>query len=293
MRRIDFNVDEANDGKTVGVFLKYEKGVSTRTIKALKLKNEGIMLNNQHIRTVDKIKFGDIVSICIEENPKDYIATDIDVPILYDDEDIIIFNKPYGMPSHQTKNHQTDTLGNVFASYCEKNNVKISFRPINRLDRDTTGAVVAAKNPHSAYMLSKNMEKIYVGITTGELPQKSGVIEANIARVDEKGIKRFVSDDGQYAKTQYEVIKSGNGYSLVKFKLFTGRTHQIRVHMAYIGYPLVGDEMYGGDTSIIQTQALHCANVSFSHPVTEEFISVEAPYYDNLNRILKIIEANV
>ncbi|MEG3006647.1 MAG: RluA family pseudouridine synthase [Oscillospiraceae bacterium] len=289
MRIIDFKVDENNNDKTVGVFLKYVNGVSSRTIRSIKLKENGIMLNGKHIRTVDKISTGDIVSISIEDEPKEYITSDVKVPILYDDDDIIIFNKPSNMPSHQTKKHQEDTLGNVFATYCIENDLKLSFRAINRLDKDTTGAVVVAKNPHSAYRLSQNLQKVYMGITTGELPNKSGTIEAPIDRLNDIQIKRFVSPQGQYAKTDYEVVASGNGHSFVKFKLHTGRTHQIRVHMSYIGYPLLGDEMYGGDTCVYKTQLLHCGNVSFAHPITNEFISVDAPFYDDFTKILKEI----
>ena len=113
MRKIDFLVTEENLSPNVGVFLKYKQGISTRTIKALKLTKTGITLNGNHIRTIDPIKIGDVISVEIEDNPKEYIASDTFVPIIYDDEDIVVFNKPFGMPSHQTKKHQTDTLGNV------------------------------------------------------------------------------------------------------------------------------------------------------------------------------------
>ena len=288
MRKIDFIVTEENISPNVGIFLKYKQGLSTRTIKALKLTETGITLNGKHIRTIDTIKVGDIISVEIEDNPKEYIKSDTYVPVLYEDEDVVVFNKPFGMPSHQTKKHQTDTLGNVFATYCEKNNLKISFRPINRLDTDTTGAVMIAKNSFSAYKLSKTMDKTYVGIISGCPKEKIGTVEANIDRVDEIGIRRYVSENsGQYAKTDYEVISTNGKFSFVKFKLHTGRTHQIRVHMSYLGYPLVGDPLYGGDMSVFNTQALHCAKLIFPQPVSDKIIAVKAPLPKNLKEFME------
>ena len=288
MRKIDFIIPKENDGMAVGVFLKYEKGLSTRTIKSLKLRETGITLNGSHIRTVDKIKEGDILSVEIEDSPKEYVKSDIYVPILYEDEDVLVFNKPFGMPSHQTKKHQSDTLGNVFAAYCEKNNLKISFRPVNRLDTDTTGAVLAAKNQFAAYKLSQTMDKTYVGIISGCPEENCGIIEANIDRVDDVGIKRYVSENsGQYARTDYEVISTNENFSYVKFKLHTGRTHQIRVHMSNMGYPLVGDPLYGGDMSELKTQALHCAELIFPQPVSGEVIKVKAPLPNDMEIFMK------
>ncbi len=288
MRKIDFIVTEENLSPNVGIFLKYRQGLSTRTIKALKLTKNGITLNGVHTRTIDEIKVGDIVSVEIEDKPKDYIKSNTYVPIVYDDEDVVVFNKPFGMPSHQTKKHQTDTLGNVFAAYCEKNNLKISFRPVNRLDTDTTGAVLAAKNSFAAYRLSQTMDKTYVGIISGCPKEKQGSIEANIDRVDEIGIRRYVSENsGQYARTDYEIISTNNSFSYVKFKLYTGRTHQIRVHMSYLGYPLVGDPLYGGDMSELTTQALHCEELIFPQPVSEKVINVKAPLPDTMMNFMK------
>ncbi len=288
MRKINFIVTEENLSPNLGIFLKYHQGLSTRTIKALKLTNNGIKLNGVHARTIDEIKVGDIVSVEIEDKPKDYIKSNTYVPIIYDDEDVVVFNKPFGMPSHQTKKHQTDTLGNVFAAYCEKNNLKISFRPINRLDTDTTGAVLTAKNSFAAYKLSQTMDKTYVGIISGCPKEKQGSIEANIDRVDETGIRRCVSENsGQYARTDYEIISTNGSFSYVKFKLFTGRTHQIRVHMSYLGYPLVGDPLYGGDMSELTTQALHCKELIFPQPVGEKVINVKAPLPDTMISFMK------
>ena len=289
MRKIDFVISEEHEGMTVGIYLKYEKGLSTRTIKSLKLTETGITLNGSHIRTIDKIKKGDVLSVEIEDTPKEYLKSDIYVPVIYEDEDVLVFNKPFGMPSHQTKKHQSDTLGNVFATYCEKNNLKISFRPVNRLDTDTTGAVLTAKNQFAAYRLSKTMDKTYVGIIKGCPKEKSGIIEGNIDRVDAVGIKRFVSENsGQYARTDYEVICTNGNFSFLKFKLHTGRTHQIRVHMSHIGYPLVGDPLYGGDMSELQTQALHCAELIFPQPVSEKNITVKAPLPKNLQSFMQL-----
>lgn len=284
MRRIEYKVENEYDGYRVGDYLKHIKGVSTRILKALKLYKGGIELNGEHIRTIDKIKTDDIIAISIDDNPKDYIQSDIAVEILYDDDDIIIFNKPANMPCHQSKRHQSETLGNVFASYCEKTNQHMSFRPINRLDKDTSGIVVVAKNSLTACKLNGEINKRYLAVCCGTLPDDEGVIEAPIDRLDEIGIKRIVSDSGQYAKTEYKVLARGEKYTFIHLKLYTGRTHQIRVHMAYIGYPLAGDTMYGGDVEIINRQALHCSWVRFLHPVTGEIVECSSNLCEDIQK---------
>jgi 23S rRNA pseudouridine1911/1915/1917 synthase len=175
------------------------------------------------------------------------------VPVVYDDEDVVVFNKPVNMPVHPSIKHQGDTLGNCFSAMYPG----LTFRPVNRLDKDTSGLCVVAKNAHSANLLQSTVSKVYYAAVCGVL-EGGGRINAPIGRVSESIILRQVMADGQEAVTDYDVVTTNGRYTLVKVTPITGRTHQIRVHFSYIGHPLAGDDMYGGDTSDIKEQALHC-----------------------------------
>ena len=182
-----------------------------------------------------------------------------------DDEDIIVFNKPSGMPVHESRNHRGDTLANIAACYMNGS----SFRAVYRLDRDTSGLVLIAKNELAAGKLAGKVSKDYYAVCQGEFTG-SGTVDLPIRREHESIIKRGVFDDGERAATHWEAVKTGNGRTLLKLNLETGRTHQIRVHFAHLGAPLLGDSLYGGDCSEIGRQALHCKTVRFIHPVTQK-----------------------
>ena len=197
--------------------------------------------------------------------------------------DCLVYNKPVDMPCHQAKTHQQDTLANVFARDCRERGLTLSYRCINRLDRNTSGAVVVAKNAHAATVLGGvgrggiQVHKRYTALLTGILPYERGMIDAGIARIDEETINRMVDNAGQPARTGFEVLGYGARHTLAEFSLYTGRTHQIRVHMWWLGYPLAGDDIYGWDFDLIQRHALHCGRIWFPHPVTGERIEVSAP----------------
>ncbi len=287
MSSFTYTVSQEHEGMTVGVYLKYIHGVSSRNIKSLKKHPKGITLNGEHTRTIDKISLGDIVGINIIDEPQQFLHSDIHVDVLYEDSDVIIFNKPADMTCHPSRNYQDDTLGNVFARIMDGRGEAISFRCINRLDKGTSGAVVIGKNQHSTYMLQKNIKKVYVGITDKPLPSDNHIIEGNILRIDEIHIKRMVHPDGQYSRTDYKLMKSCDKYYLYEFYLHTGRTHQIRVHTSNLDCPLVGDPLYGGDVSTISRQALHCFSVEFTSPTTGELIKVEAPLPSDMAMLIK------
>lgn len=277
MREIEF-ICESNS--TV-LNLLSENGVSNRLIRKLKNTKNGITRNGEAIRTIDNIKKGDKIIIKLYDEKSLEQNKSLNVSVLYEDEDIIIFDKPYNMPVHPSLKHHSDSLGNYFA-YLYPN---LSFRPINRLDRDTTGACVVAKNAFSARALQKSLIKTYYAIACGVI-NDGGVIEKPIAREDNSIIKRVVSDSGEYAKTSYEVISHNDKYTYLKINLDTGRTHQIRVHFSYIGFPLAGDDMYGGITSDINRQALHCGNVEFLHPITKKTIKVTSSLPDDIKKLI-------
>ena len=281
MRRIDFNVEPSYDGFTVEKYLMSVKGLSRRLITKIKY-SEGIMVNDNVSRTVDIIKSGDIVSVimgdekCLEEN------LSLDIQVVYDDDDIVVFNKPCGVPVHPSIRHYNDTLGNYFSAVFKG----VSFRPVNRLDKDTSGLCVVAKNAFAAAELQKSVDKTYYAVVKGN-PDDEGEINLPIAREDGTIIKRKVDETGQEAITRYKSVMRKNGYTLLEIKLLTGRTHQIRVHFSHIGFALIGDELYGGDMSVIKRHALHCKTLEFIHPVTKEKVVVDSEIPDDMAMLFK------
>lgn len=277
----EFKVPADWDGKSCGDFIRYS-GVSRRLAAKLKRIPDGITLNGAHVRTVDIIRAGDVVSIknidvsMLEPNGM------LTVPIAYEDDGVIVFDKPAGMPVHPSHKHQGDTLGNCFAAMFEG----LTFRPINRLDRNTSGLCAAAKSAYAASMLTGNISKIYTAVTEGvPVPHEindplikwretgSGFrIEAPIGRTADSVITRAVRADGQYAVTNYTIEKENGSFALLRISLETGRTHQIRVHFSSLGYPLAGDDLYGGSLRYCGRQALHCSEMRFVSPFGGEVL---------------------
>ena len=268
---IEITVTCDEGGKKLGEVLQ-KRGVSRRLITRLKRTEKGITRNGALIRTIDQVAAGD--TMILNEHDEKILEPNgnLEVEILYEDNQLIIFNKPPFMPVHPSIKHQGDTLGNFFAYHCPN----LTFRPVNRLDRDTSGCVIAAKNQFAAKALQDSYEKVYYALCHGFFEQKSGTVSAPIAREQESIIKRCVRSDGQTAVTHYKVLEQREKYALVEFRLENGRTHQIRVHMAHIGHPIAGDDLYGGDREDFQRQALHCGKVTFLHPVSGEKITVTA-----------------
>ncbi len=271
MRKLSFSVTNELDAKTV-LHVLTSNGTSKRLIAKLKQVSDGITKNGAHARTVDIVSVGDIIEIILEDEKVLTENSRLNVPVVFEDKDVIVFDKPAFMPVHPSHKHLDDTLGNFFAHHCGG----LTFRPINRLDRDTSGLCVVAKNRFSAVKLQGSLEKTYFAVACGIITL-SGTIDAPIGRMGDSIITRCVCENGQPAITHYEAVKTSAKYTLLNIKLETGRTHQIRVHFSHIGHPLAGDDMYGGDTTDISRQALHCGEINFSHPVTGVKISLASP----------------
>ena len=287
MRTINFSITQNDEGRSVEQFLK-SHGISQRVIIALKKLPDGMLLDGLHVRTIDPLQAGSVLQVNLPQPDKRIPLCDIAVPILYEDEDVLVYNKPPDMPCHQSGGHIFGTLDGVYAAYCVKTTgIPRPFRPINRLDKDTTGAVVAAQNQIAAGKLWKAVEKRYLAVVEGVPHPECGTIDLPIDREVPMELKRIVTPEGQTAVTRYRVLAQGKGRSLVAFQLLTGRTHQIRVHMAHMGWPLVGDPLYGTVSSDIPHQALHCAWVTFPHPITEQNIAVSAPLPQNIEMLLQ------
>lgn len=288
-RLISYTVDEEYNGENVYKFLREKAKISYRLLKSLKQIRNGIMLNGEHIRTVDIIHTGDIISVDIPCPESEIEPVEMPLEILYEDSDLLIINKDPFIACHPTHNHQGDTLANAVAYYLKEKDKNSIFRAVGRLDKGTSGIVICALNKHCAAMIPGTVEKEYLAIINGK-PEKEGTIDAPIYRPDPMKTIRAVGEGGDYAVTHWSVIRQNDTMAFAKINLETGRTHQIRVHFASIGMPLVGDSLYGTDENNYGHQMLHCHQVSFIHPVTGEKITVNAPMPADMQRIADGIE---
>lgn len=279
-----FVVKKENDGITVEAFLKSHCGVSSRLLAKLKRVPMGITANGKHIRSIDRLSAGDVVCICFPEE-KCYIEpVEGELSVLYEDEYFLAVDKPPFMPVHPVREHRLDTLANVVMYYQKTKGESYTFRAVNRLDKDTSGIVVIAKDPRCAAILPKKITKEYTALCEGEI-LSGGTVDADISLMDGHTIQRQAGESGVKAVTHYEPIAIKNNHTLVCLTLETGRTHQIRTHMAYIGHPLAGDDMYGGSRAVFKRQCLHCSMAKIVHPYTGGEITVVSQPEDWLKMI--------
>ncbi len=282
MRIIEFKITERDSGKRIKDFL-FNFGVSSSLLTKLKNTENGITLNGSFARAIDTVKTDDILKISIENKGRMPAPSDKKVEIIYDDEDVIALNKPPFMPVHESRNHQGDALSNAAANYID---INTAFRAVYRLDRDTSGIVLIAKNELAAAKLAGRIDKDYYAVSSKDIGS-SGTINAPIARENESIIKRCVDENGETAVTHYEKVKSYKNGVLYKINLETGRTHQIRVHFAHLGAALVGDTLYGGDSELINRQALHCKAIQFTHPVSGERLTLSCDFPKDIKLLLE------
>ena len=281
MRIINFEITEKDDKKPIRTFLQ-EFGVSASLLTKLKHTENGITKNGVFSKTIEELSTGDTLTIKIENSGSIARPMCIDIEIPYEDEDIIVLNKPPLMPVHESRNHIGDTLSNFVAYHCGEN---MAFRAVYRLDRDTSGLVLVAKNELAAAKLAGKIKKDYYAVVDGTI-ENDGIVNAPIARCGDSIIKRKVDENGETAITEYFPIKSNGNATLVKFNLKTGRTHQIRVHMEHIGHSLLGDKLYGGDCSVISRQALHCKDIYFTHPITEKPMHITCDFPNDMKNLV-------
>ena len=283
-RNIDYTVTAEYDGRKVIHFLRGYCGFSSRLMRKVKY---ALMLNGETTRTIDRIKCGDIISVCIPDDDALPEITEAEIDIVYEDEDILVINKSPFMAMHPTHNHQGDTLANAVTAYLTKKGKCVAFRAVGRLDKGTSGVVVCAINPLSACKLSGKIEKEYAALVKGELTGE-GRIDVPIYRPDPMKTLRACSYElgVEEAATNWYAEKTFDGATLLRLKLETGRTHQIRVHMAFTGHPLAGDTMYGDFMPEIGHQLLHCGKSSFEHPVTGEKLEFEADFPEDFKNAM-------
>lgn len=282
MRIIDFEIKKEHDGKSVRDFLR-DFGVSSSLLTKLKHTENGITLNGVFAKTIDKMKTGDTLTIKIENSGEMPVPLQSNnVECVYEDEDILVLNKPAFMPVHESRNHQGDTLANAAAYYIGENN---AFRAVYRLDRDTSGLVLIGKNELSASKLAGKINKDYYAVCDGII-EGEGTIDLPIKRMGDSIIKRGVFPDGERAVTRWQAVSEKNGKTLLKINLETGRTHQIRVHFSHIGLPLTGDTLYGKNSFEISRQALHCKAIYFTHPITEQEMHIECNFPNDFKGLI-------
>ena len=291
MRVIEYKAEPYFEGKKLICFLRGHVKISVRLLRSLKRVEGAIKINGENARTIDILHAGDTVTLSIPEDESHSIPIDYDLKIVYEDEDVLVIDKPAMLPMHESHNHQGDTLANAVAGYLSKKGKSLAFRAVGRLDKGTSGLVICALNSHTAARLSGNFEKTYYAMATGKY-EGTGTIDKPIYRPDPMKTYRTADDRGDRAVTHYEVLESAENYSLLKIQLETGRTHQIRVHFAYLGTPLYGDRMYGEEHPLIGRQALHCAKVSFTHPVTGKKIELTAELPEDMQSLRKAITDN-
>lgn len=293
-RLLTYEITESDANVTIEKFLK-SKGYSSANITAIKKMPNNTLVNGVWVHMNQQLNSGDILEVNIHEEASSEKIPPVEMPldIVYEDEDIVVVDKPAGMPIHPSLNHYTSSLANGLAYYYKSQGKPFIFRCANRLDKDTSGLTVLSKHLVSANIISsmvKNREfhREYYAIVKGILPKKGGTINAPIARVSDSIIERKVDfENGESAITHYKVIKEENGHSLLSIKLETGRTHQIRVHFKYLGYPLIGDVIYNPDMSLISRHALHSHKISFNHPITGECMEFVSDLPDDMTAVIK------
>ena len=293
-RNIDYIIDEDSAGLRVEQFLR-RKRYSGQNLSEIKRMPKSILVNGVHYYMRQELSKGDHlqVRICETQNSEKIPPTKLPLDIIYEDEDLLVLNKPAGMPIHPSLNNYTNSIANALAYYFQSQGKPFIFRCCNRLDRDTSGLTIVSKHLVSGSILSdmtkyREVHREYLAIARGSVTPSEGTIPAPLGRKEGTIIERTVDwEHGEDAVTHYKVVKEANGHSLVSLRLETGRTHQIRIHMKYLGYPLIGDYLYNPDMEYMTRQALHSHHMEFTHPITGEHMSFTAPLPEDMAQVMQ------
>ncbi|WP_461207257.1 RluA family pseudouridine synthase [Clostridium sp. DL1XJH146] len=294
---LEYTIDNDFNGKKLIFYLREKLQISSRFSR--KAAKEGrLWINDNAVTLYSKINKGDLLRIFLEkEKGINFTPKKFEIDVLFEDEDVLVVNKPWGIVVYKSNDENEITVGNAIAYYFLENSIDAPVRFVSRLDKDTSGVLLIAKNSFSHMNLSRLMqenkfEKEYFAIVKGNLVEKNGLIDRPIMKAED-GIHRIVGEDGKRALTEYTVIDSYDKGDLVRLKLLTGRTHQIRVHMKSLGHELFGDMLYGDgekDTEYIKRQALHAYKLSFPHPRTLEIVEIKADFPSDLLHLIEKIK---
>ena len=258
--------------------LRQELSLSSTLVKRLKYRN-AFLVQGQAVRTNHIVRVGDEVCVIMDEDTPEYPIEDAPIDILYEDDALIAIDKPAGMLMHPSSAQNEGTLANRLLGYYQKTGQACAVHPVSRLDRDTFGVVLLAKNAHAhakmhEMLMEQGLEKIYHAAVCGVPEVQEGLIDAPIARRSPESLLRCVREDGKPAQTRFRVLERKNGCALLELQPLTGRTHQLRVHCAHMGFPIAGDPQYGNDAFGLPYQQLCAVRLRFRHPLTENFIEI-------------------
>lgn len=289
MPYLTFTVPPEYDGATAQNFLRRGCGLSWRMVVKLKQVESGISADGVFLRTIDRVAAGQQVKLLLPEDSVRIEAVDLPLTVVYEDEAVLVVDKPPYLAVHPSAGKPEPTLANAVVAHFEREGQPLSFRPVNRLDRNTSGLLLAAKNAHVAYAMMRKPRKTYLALVRGRL-EGNGVIDQPIRVKEGCCITREVGEGGKDSLTRWESLATDGVISLLRVEIETGRTHQIRVHMAWLGHPLVGDTMYGdpeGDGLGLGRHGLHCAHMAFTHPLTGEELAFDSPLPPDMTEILR------
>lgn len=292
---LTYTVKNGEKFDNIKQILKNKFEISDRLLTKLK-HSKKIFLNEVPSSIYSKVETNDSITVLLDfqEDNSNIVSTEMNLNIIYEDEFMLIINKPAGLPVHPSMLHYSNSLSNGIKYYYDSINLNKKIRPVNRLDKDTSGIVIFAKNEYIQECLVRQMKtntfkKEYIAVCNGMFENKEETINAPIARKEGSIIERCVDQEGETSITHYKVIKENSSISVLNILLETGRTHQIRVHMSYIGHPIIGDTLYGIASDLINRQALHSYKVSFIHPVTRKKQIFIAPLYEDMKNIVEKI----
>lgn len=296
LESLQFHIAEDEQGYTVKSYLRGKRGISRRIVTTLKQAGN-ICLNGRRVYLDHPVAPGDIITLVWPEEQTEYIEPQpMALDIRYEDEHLMVINKPPGITVHPTMGYKQGTLANAVVHYWQEKGLYRKFRPVNRLDKDTSGLLIVAKNAWSHQQLSLvrqsgGLRRIYYAIVHGSWNmEEMGSIDLPIGRKDDSIIEREVRSDGQRSVTHWRVLQRGLHLTMLELRLETGRTHQIRVHMSYLGHPLAGDDLYGGKRDWIDRQALHAYAIHFHHPLTGDQVMIEAELPEDMRKLCEHME---
>lgn len=294
-RRLELTVTAELAGVRVDTLLKRQLQLSGTVVRRIKWWEDGILADGVRVHTDFRPEAGQVLSVRLTgpRRSSGIVPAPGPLDIVYEDEDIIVLNKAPGVSVHPGPGHFDDTLGNFLIDYYEKTGQEGDFHPVHRLDRGTSGLIVTAKHPYAQEVLKRQLHtdrfrRSYLAVCQGVPEPPAGVIDAPLGPKPGSLMEQMVRPDGKAARTRYETLETGAGRALLRLTLDTGRTHQIRVHLAHTGHPLTGDFLYGReDRALIARPALHSAQLAFRHPLTGAEMNFSLPLPDDMARLLE------
>ena len=293
-RRLELPIGPELAGIKVDTLLKRRLGLSGTVVRRIKWLPDGILLDGRRVNTRCIPKAGEVLSVRLSdpERRSGIVPAPGPLDIVYEDQDLLVLNKAPGVSVHPGPGHYSDTIGNYLLSYYDSKGEEGDFHPVHRLDRGTSGLLVVAKHPHAQEVLKRQLHtqefrRSYLAVCMGAPTPRSGEVDAPLGPKEGSLVEQTVCPDGKSARTHYETLTQAGPYALLRLCLETGRTHQIRVHMAYLGHPLAGDFLYGQELpGIISRPALHSAELSFRHPITGAYLHMSQPMPQDMVRLL-------